>query len=537
MGYNIYSSPVTETRAWLELKSQVPTLCKDEGHLRTLISDPERISDFSLKELGLFYDFSRQRINGPILESLRALAREREVMEIFGKMVAGEIVNITENQPALHTLTRAISCNQSEKVSDRIFSEISEDLANIKSFSDKIRNGILKGSTGKAFTDVVVIGIGGSHLGTAFVSAALRDYSDKKISIHFLSNVDYSGFSDIHEKIDPETTLWIVISKSFTTSEVSCNAWIAWNFMADSVPDPSIHFVAISASEKPALSTAPKYAHFFSMPEGVGGRYSVTSSAGIIPLSIYLGFENVFEMLKGAHEMDMHALETPIEKNLPLTAALIGFWNNCFLEYPAQAIIPYSNRLALLHAHIQQLYMESCGKSVTGTGNPLEVPSGVILIGDTGTNAQHSFFQLIHQGRPFPVEFIGILRPFKEEKTKGIFGTTNHQELWANMIAQAEALACGRDSDDPSKCCPGNRPSSILVLDSISPENIGRLLSFYEAKTVFEAFLSGYNPFDQFGVETGKTIAADLRKKMTSSEENGSRIKAVSAYYINMLTS
>jgi glucose-6-phosphate isomerase len=233
--------------------------------------------------------------------------------------------------------------------------------------------------------------------------------------------------------------------------------------------------------------------------------------------------------------MDSHACTSTPENNIPLTAALIGIWNNCFLGYPAQALIPYSNRLSLLPAHIQQLYMESCGKSVTGSGDRLNVPAGVIMIGDTGTNAQHSFFQLIHQGRPFPVEFIGVLKPFIKQQIPGFFGTTNHQELWANMIAQAEALAVGRESDDSAKRCDGNRPSTIIAIDSITPENIGRLISFYEARTVYEAFISGYNPFDQFGVETGKLIATDIRKRILISGDNEKQEKTPADFYIEKL--
>jgi len=537
MDYHIYTSPVTDANSWLSLEAKKTQICQEANHLKNLISEKDRISIFSINIPGLFYDFSRQRINESILSSLVELAKEREVRTFFRKMASGEILNTTENLPAEHILTRATFLEAFNKNDPGIDSEASADFFKVISFSNGIRNGNIKSSTGEDFKDVVVVGIGGSHLGTAFVASALKDFSDKKTRLHFLSNVDYSGFTDLVEIIDPGTTLWIVISKSFTTSEVACNAWIAWNYMAGSVPDPALHFVAISASEKPSQSISPKFGYIFSMPAGVGGRYSVTSTAGILPLLLYLGFENVAKILKGAHEMDIYASDTPEEKNMPLVAALIGLWNNCFLEYHAQAIIPYSNRLSLLHAHIQQLYMESCGKSVTGNGEPLQIPSGVIIIGDTGTNAQHSFFQLIHQGRPFPVEFIGVAKPFHNQKVNGPFGILNHQELWVNMVAQAEALACGRESDDPAKKCPGNRPSSIIVIESITPENIGKLLSFYEAKTVYEAFLSGYNPFDQFGVETGKVIASGLRQKIATHDQCRDNISSTSAFYLDRISS
>lgn len=537
MGYQIYTSPVTDAKAWLSLKNKKPQICQENSHLKILISDHDRIGKFSIDIPGLFYDFSRQRVSESIIESLIELAKEREVRNFFKKMREGELLNTTENLPAEHTANRANFLDILEKRNCSISPEASDNFSRVISFSNEIRNGNMKSSTGEIFKDIVVVGIGGSHLGTAFVAKALEDFSDKKTRLHFLSNVDYSGFADLTEIIDPGTTLWIVISKSFTTSEVACNSWIAWNYMAESVPDPELHFVAISASEKASQSISPKFGYIFSMPAGVGGRYSVTSTVGILPLSIYIGFENVEKILKGANEMDIHAADSPEGENMPLLAALIGLWNNCFLEYPAMAIIPYSNRLSLLHTHIQQLYMESCGKSVKGNGETLQIPSGVIILGDTGTNAQHSFFQLIHQGRPFPVEFIGVAKPFHNQKVKGLFGLPNHHELWINLIAQAEALACGRESDDPAKRCPGNRPSSIIVLDSITPENIGKLLSFYEARTVYEAFLSGYNPFDQFGVETGKIIASGLRQKITSNDKCRDNISNVSAFYLDKISS
>jgi len=252
----------------------------------------------------------------------------------------------------------------------------------------------------------------------------------------------------------------------------------------------------------------------------IGGRYSVTSAVGGVPLSLYLGYDIYERFLKGAEEMDIHAKEASAGKNLPLVAALISVWNNNFLHYPAQAIIPYASPLSKLAPHIQQLNMESNGKSVTREGYTLDIPAGAIIFGEPGTNAQHSFFQLAHQGRPFPVDFIGVIRPHYgqyEFKSKGV---TNHQELWANLIAQPAALAFGKDDANGAKRFEGNRPSSTILLSDLSPENIGRLLSFYEAKTVYEAFIWGINPFDQFGVELGKSLASSVRKKMAEKNNN-----------------
>lgn len=533
MGHNIYSKSVTAAKTWHELLALKTSIDDEAHHLRNLITENDRINKFSTSIPGVLFDFSRQRIDDQILDTLIEFSKERKAKDLFRLMVSGEIVNTTEKTSTEHISTRSefinVHSGKSLKTNEK------SNFKELITFAEGVRSSTITGSTGKAFTDAVVIGIGGSHLGTAFAASSLKDYADGRIKLHFLTNIDYSTFIDLTNILDPETTLWIVISKSFTTSEVSCNSWIAWNYMLEKVSQPELHFVAISASEKASDSVAPSFREIFRMPEGVGGRYSVTSSAGLLPLSLYLGIENTVEMVKGAHEMDSHAENSPERQNLPMLAALVSIWNNCFLDYPALAIIPYSSRLNLLHTHIQQLYMESCGKSVTGNGDTLEVNSGVIIIGDTGTNAQHSFFQLIHQGRPFPVEFIGIARPFHEQRIKGFYGIPNHGELWINLISQAEALACGRESDDPSKRCPGNRPSSLIILDSISPANIGKLLAFYEARTVYEAFLCGYNPFDQFGVETGKIIASNLRQKLASDDKCRKNIKEITSYYLDRI--
>jgi glucose-6-phosphate isomerase len=241
---------------------------------------------------------------------------------------------------------------------------------------------------------------------------------------------------------------------------------------------------------------------------------------GGVPLSLCLGYERFERFLKGAEEMDIHAKTAPPEKNLPLIAALIGIWNNNFLGYPAQAIIPYADPLRKLAPHVQQLYMESNGKSVTKHGEFLAEQSGVMIFGEPGTNAQHSFFQMAHQGRPFPIDFIGVINPQYTQYQTTSKGVSNYQELWANLIAQPMALAMGKDDADKSKFFSGNRPSSTILLNDLSPENVGRLLAFYEAKTVFEAFVWGINPFDQFGVELGKKLASGIRKEMAAKNQN-----------------
>ncbi|MBT4363930.1 MAG: glucose-6-phosphate isomerase, partial [Desulfobacteraceae bacterium] len=279
----------------------------------------------------------------------------------------------------------------------------------------------------------------------------------------------------------------------------------------------------------------------FHMFDYIGGRYSVTSAVGGVPLSLYIGYENFEEFLKGAEEMDLHANNSPPEQNLPLIAALISIWNNNFLGYQAQGIIPYATPLSKLAPHVQQLYMESNGKSVTKTGEELDVSSGLIIFGEPGTNAQHSFFQLAHQGRSFPIDFIGVVNPqYKEYKSKSK-GVTNHQELWANLISQPSALAIGKDDPKKAKYFSGNRPSSTILIEDLSPANIGRLLSFYEARTVFEAFIWGINPFDQFGVELGKVLATDIRneisEKNNKNNHNFDKNDPITKFYLDTLFS
>ena len=278
--------------------------------------------------------------------------------------------------------------------------------------------------------------------------------------------------------------------------------------------------VSVTSKGSPGDDPKAELLQSFHMFDYIGGRYSVTSAVGGVPLSLYLGYDIFERFLKGAEEMDMHAKNAPVHSNAPLIAALISIWNNNFLKYAAQGIIPYASPLAKLAPHIQQLNMESNGKSVSADGTFLKEATGTIIFGEPGTNAQHSFFQLAHQGRPFPIDFIGVIKPQYDQYTATYKSVTNHQELWANLISQPKALALGKEDPDPAKFFPGNRPSSTLILKDLSPENIGRLLSFYEAKTVYEAFIWGINPFDQFGVELGKTMAKDIRSEMAFKNVN-----------------
>jgi glucose-6-phosphate isomerase len=525
--------------AWRKLIQHAAIMKRPEKHLKHLIEEKDRLINFSLKGAGIFYDFARQRLDKRTMDLLFELAETRKLKQQFIAMVSGEKVNVTENRAALHTAARNFSDNSVFVDGKDVMPEIRKVRDDIREFTSKIHEGKITGSTGKPFRHVVVIGIGGSYLGTEFVVQALDPLADKNIKIMFLSNVDIHNFGSIASTIDPETTLWIVISKSYTTAETMANANQAYAFMKEKGLDPAQHFVTVTSMGSPGDDPSNPVLSSFHMFDFIGGRYSVTSAVGGVPLSLYLGYERFERFLRGAQDMDLHAQDASVEENIPLVAALISIWNNNFLGYPSHAIIPYASPLSKLAAHIQQLNMESNGKSVTKQGKPLDEPSGTIIFGEPGTNAQHSFFQLAHQGRPFPIDFIGIINPHYKQYQSQSKGVTNHQELWSNLIAQPQALAIGKEDENPAKSFSGNRPSSTLILNDLSPENIGRLLSFYEAKTVFEAFIWDINPFDQFGVELGKILATDIRKQMAikniNSEHSFDHVDPITKFYLETL--
>jgi glucose-6-phosphate isomerase len=483
-------------------------------HLKHLVGQPERFAKFTFKIKDFFLDFSRQRLDEHVFKSLIQLAKETKACQHFSDMAMGKFVNTTEQRAALHTGAREFSKHDLKVGDIDVRSEMDRVNREIKKFSLAVHQGTLKGSTGKSFTQAVVIGIGGSYLGCEFAFEALKQSIDPKISLHFLPNVDIDNFNSVIKKIDPETCLWIVISKSYTTTETMANLAQAQLFLKTHGLSSEDHLVTVTAKGSPGDDPLNPVLAAFHMFDFIGGRFSVTSAVGGVPLSLAFGFDSFEKFLKGCHAMDTHALTAPESQNIPLVAALISVWNTFFLHYPAQAIIPYSSGLSKLPAHIQQLYMESIGKHASRDGKFLTQPAGSIIFGEPGTNAQHSFFQLAHQGQAFPIEFIGVVKPGYTGACARLKGVSNHQELWANMIAQTLALAIGKEDTVPAKSFDGNRPSSLILIKDLSPESLGNLLAFYEARTVFEGFILGLNPFDQFGVELGKILATDIRKEI-----------------------
>ena len=508
-------------------------------HLKHLLEDDQRLASFSEKGAGLFFDWSRQRLTDETSGLLEEVATSLDLHQRFEQMCNGVKINVTEKRAVLHTATRNFADHPIMVDNHDVLADIRRVCGEIRQFSSDIHNGDILGTTGRPFRHVVVVGIGGSYLGTEFVSTALAAYADKKIQLHYLANVDIHNFGAVADTIDAPSSLWVIISKSYTTAETMANARLVKEFMRGKGLDPARHMVTVTAKGSPGDDPANPVITSFHMFDFIGGRYSVTSAVGGVPLSLYLGYEAFEEFLIGASEMDAHALTAPVKHNLPMMAALISAWNTTYLGYGQQAIIPYASPLAKLAPHVQQLNMESNGKSVDTQGNFLPRPSGVVIFGEPGTNAQHSFFQLAHQGPAFPIDFIGVLTPQYTRFTSHSKGVTNHQELWSNMLAQAKALATGQDNEDGARHFSGNRPSSTLVLEDLSPRNVGRLLSFYEARTVYEGFIWGINSFDQFGVQLGKTLASDLRQEMAQHNQNAQyefcTSDPISKHYLNML--
>lgn len=510
-----------------------------DRHLMHLIRQDQRLGEFSRCGGGLFFDYSRQRVERRTLDLLFELAAAAGAEDRFAAMASGARVNVTENRAALHMAARNFRQSPVSLDGKDVTAELQSVLQQVRRFAADVHRGDVVGSTGLRFKHIVVVGIGGSYLGTAFVAAALAAYADKGLSLDFLANVDIHNFGAIWSRIDPSRTLWVVISKSYTTVETMANADLIRRHLMANGLDPSLHMVSVTSKGSPGDGDAGRERATFHMFDYIGGRYSVTSAVGGVPLSLYLGFDRFEQFLRGAEAMDRHALEAPPDENGPLIAALISIWNTSFLGYPQCAIIPYATPLNKLAAHVQQLNMESNGKSVAADGRPLPEPAGTVVFGEPGTNAQHSFFQLAHQGKAFPIDFIGVLNPQYRLDEGRHQGVGHQQELWANLLAQATALAVGHPSDNSAKSFSGNRPSSTIVLENLEPESVGRLLSFYEAKTIFEAFIWGINPFDQFGVELGKVTAGTLRNEMAARQRNAghtfSAADPINRFYLEMV--
>ncbi|NVD37629.1 glucose-6-phosphate isomerase [Ensifer sp. HO-A22] len=487
-------------------------------------SDAERFSRFSTSLDDLLLDYSKCAVNEQVLDGLEALAKAAKVEEKRDAMFRGDIINITEERAVLHTALRNRG-NRPAMVDGRdVMPDVNGVLETMGDFADGIRSGALKGATGKKITDVVNIGIGGSDLGPVMATLALAPFHDGP-RLHFVSNIDGAHIADTLKLVEPETTLFIIASKTFTTIETMTNAATARAFIAGKLGEAAVghHFAAVSTALDKVAAFGIDQARVFGFWDWVGGRYSIWSAIGL-PLMIAIGKENFGRFLDGGHAIDEHFRTAPIRQNLPMLLGLLGFYNRNVLGYPSRAILPYDQRLSRFPAYLQQLDMESNGKAVTLDSKPVEFSTGPVVWGEPGTNGQHAFYQLIHQGTDvIPAEFM-IAANGHEKNLRH-----QHELLIANCLAQSEALMKGRtlaeakaqltskgmadekaDRIAPHRVFAGNRPSLTLVYDQLDPFALGRLIALYEHRVFVEGALFNINSFDQWGVELGKELATGL---------------------------
>jgi glucose-6-phosphate isomerase len=497
--------------------------------LRQLFAgDPERFQKMTVDAAGLLLDFSKNRIDGTALTLLANLARECGVEARRDAMFLGEKINLTEQRAVLHTALRAPRGQALIVDGQDVAADVHAVLDRVKQFTDRVRAGTWLGHTGKPITDIVNIGIGGSDLGPKMACLALRSYAHPNLALHFVSNVDGHDIEATLDKLDPATTLFIVASKTFVTAETMLNAHTArsWFLARGKQEDLARHFVAVSTNLEAIREFGIDPDNMFPFWDWVGGRYSVWSAIGLA-LALSIGFDYFSDFLAGAHQMDLHFRQAPLADNMPVVLALTGFWNRQFEQCPTLSIAPYHQDLSRLVPYLQQLDMESNGKRVSRSGEALDVPTCPVIWGDCGTNAQHAYFQLLHQGSDVtPIDFIAALRP-----THDLPG--HHDALLANCFAQSEAFMRGKTIDEvradlqaqglasedierlaPHKVFPGNRPSNTILMDQLTPLTLGALLALYEHKTFVQGVLWDVNSFDQWGVELGKVLARNIQSEL-----------------------
>ena len=527
----MFSRLVNKSKAWHKLKSHYKSFRKVE--MRDLFArDSERAARFTEK-FGdtMIVDYSKNRINAKTMEYLMNLARERRLEDKIKSMFRGDKINITENRAVLHTALR----NRSGKpvlVNGRdIMPEIEAVYAKMRRFSEDVRFGRFKGHTGKKLVNIVNIGIGGSDLGPFMVTEALKKYWMKGINCYFISNVDGTACAEVLNKLDPETTLFIVASKTFTTIETLTNARTCRKWLVDALGEPAVakHFVALSTNEEEVKKFGINPENMFEFWDFVGGRYSVWSAIGL-SVAIAVGMDNFDKMLDGAYAMDEHFRTAPLEHNIPVILAMLGIWYNNFMGIHRYAVIPYDQYLQYLPSYLQQLDMESNGKFVDINGETVKYDTGPVLFGGAGTNVQHSFFQLIHQGTEIvPCDFIV---PAISHNEIG----DHHEILLANVLAQGEALMKGKTVKEAAeelkkagkskeeieflkkfKSFSGNRPSNTILLKKVDPYTLGALIAMYEHKVFVQGIIWNIDSFDQMGVELGKKLALNILPELQNN--------------------
>jgi glucose-6-phosphate isomerase len=528
------------TPQWQNLEKHY--LSMKRVHLRELFENKSRFNTFSIREnnLGITFDYSKNIINSDTFKLLMEFVKNAKVNEYAKKMFSGEKINWTEKRAVLHTALRNRSNVPVYVDGKNVMIEINEVLNKMKEFSSDLRSGKWLGVTGKKITDIVNIGIGGSDLGPKMVCEALKYYAVGP-NVHFVSNIDGADMYEVLKRLNPETTLFIVASKTFTTLETITNALTARNWLTVKLGDKAVknHFIALSTNTKKVVEFGIDEKNMFIFWDFVGGRYSLWSAIGL-SIACYLGFDKFVELLEGACCIDRHFLNTPYEKNIPVIMAVLGFWYNNFFGASSHAVLPYSQYLHRFPAYLQQGDMESNGKTVNFEGDRVDYETGPIIWGESGTNGQHSFYQLIHQGTKFiPCDFIGFINPPKRVGD-------HHEKLMANYFAQGEALAFGLTKDEvienlkkagvslpdikvltPHKIFEGNKPINSILIDELTPKTLGVLIALYEHKIFAQGIMWRVNSFDQWGVELGKVLAnvilPELKAQADSKHDNSTK--------------
>jgi len=505
---------------------------KKSQHMNTLFAeDSERFNKFSIELPNMLLDYSKNLIDSETLDALLALAEETKVCDWRAKMFSGEKINKTEDRAVLHTALRRQSDEPLIIDGENVTDHVQKQLAEMEVFVNKVRQGHWLGYSGKRITDIVNIGVGGSNLGPQMVTEALKHYSDGSVNVHYVSNVDGAQIVEVLRPLDPQKVLFIVSSKTFTTTETMTNARTAMKWLTSSSFDEKSvakHFVAVTANKENAMSFGIEEQNIFDMWDWVGGRFSLWSAIGLA-IALDLGFDKFKELLSGAHDMDQHFVNAPLKENFPAILALISVWNTTFLGSQSQAILPYDQTLHMLTAYLQQAEMESNGKSVTWDGDEVDYATVPSIWGELGINGQHAFYQYLHQSNNVvPADFIGSV-----ESVTPVKG--HHETLMANFFAQTQALmagvneeqvradlkAKGRTEDYIDKVAPhkvhkGNRPTNTILLKRIDPTTLGSLIAAYEHKIFVQGIILQICSFDQWGVELGKGLAAEIQQELES---------------------
>ncbi|KAI8057582.1 glucose-6-phosphate isomerase [Gilbertella persicaria] len=480
-------------------------------------------------DTSILFDFSKNRVTDETLQILLELAKEAKVDELRKKMFTGERINFTEDRAVLHVALRNLSDTPIYDNGADVMPEVREVLAHMKEFSDAVRSGAWKGYTGKRITDIVNIGIGGSDLGPVMVTEALKPYAQEGLKPHYVSNIDGTHLAEVLKSVNPETTLFIIASKTFTTQETITNAESAKAWFLESAKDQAHvakHFAALSTNTKLVTGFGIDAKNMFKFWDWVGGRYSLWSAIGL-SIAITIGYENFEQLLRGGYEMDQHFLNTPLEDNIPVLMALIGIWYNNFFGAQTEAILPYDQYMHRFPAYFQQGNMESNGKYVSRSGEQVQYETGPIIWGEPGTNGQHAFYQLIHQGtKMIPCDFLAPV-----ETQNPIRGGIHHDILLSNFFAQTEALMVGKNEEQvraemgssvqenivPHKVFKGNKPTNSFLFQKLTPATLGSLIAMYEHKIFVQGAIWDINSYDQWGVELGKQLAKAILPELSAS--------------------